>query len=131
MIGMEQAARKPFRLLPIIIVIYTVSFFLPICIFDDGTIGPSGAAAFVECLTCEMYPTFILDLPNVPFCIGLLCLLGRHWLCAGMMGSLALVGGVLVGILFNGDHPNQLASGYYAWLSSMALLVVAGFARSR
>lgn len=127
------SAHSPLVLVCLILAIYAASFALPIYTNDDGTIplDASGAAVFRECVL-SMYLVFTWPAvaPNLLLVLGVGLLAHRSWGGAGACGGIGLAGAILVAVLAQlGDSERQLnlASGYYAWASSMALLAVAGW----
>jgi hypothetical protein len=126
----------PFVLVCLILMVYAASFALPVVYAKTGEDGtnsaPLSALDVIELLLVGgEYVLYSPALsPNLLLVLGVSLLATRSWAGATTCGILALAGALAVPILgplvdsdLQGLH---LASGYYAWLSSMALLGVGG-----
>ena len=129
-----SAGMQHIRLLPVIMVVFVMSFIFPIIKDGEGRY-PHRLTAAEELFTLlrnEMYPIFgwcALSL-NVPFCVGVCCLAFQRWTLSRLFASLAvgLALAVPITVNFIGPWPDDhlvLCSGYYLWLSCMALLLLA------
>jgi hypothetical protein len=123
----------PLRFFPWILVIYSTSFFLPVFPDVEYSIdGNSGLMFFVELLLDDEEPAYIAHVPNVALWIGLTALVFRKWLLARICGVVAFLAALLIAITFwTSGFLINFAVGYYAWLCSMALLLIAIILKSR
>jgi hypothetical protein len=100
-------------------VLYGVSFFLP------ASKGLLGFQAFF--FSVLMVFTIPMWLANPLFWLGLALLSGRQWQAARFYGLLALVLGLSESWMFW----EELSTGYFLWVGSMALLAAAGWCGCR
>jgi hypothetical protein len=123
--------QQPLRFFPWILVIYTFSFFAPV-LAEDAIPFPknSGAAFFIALLNDTEEKGYIPLLPNLALWLGLIAILRQRWILARVCGVAGVFGAGLIGIVL-WDYRFRFDIGYYAWLSSMILLVVASFLKSR
>jgi hypothetical protein len=108
---------------------YTISLMLPTG--GEFHMKNSGAATFYGCLT-GMYGmiTCWATLPNFALWSGLVFLACRAWMGVVVCGLYGVAVSILVAVLLSFDEtPLDLGIGYYAWVASMGLLLLAGLFR--
>jgi hypothetical protein len=123
--------KSPLRFFPWLLVIYNFSFFAPV-MAEDGITLPnnSGAAVFLALLTDPENLGYIPLLPNAALWAGAVTLLLRKWILARICGFVGLSAAILIGIILWNDR-FSFDIGYYAWVASMAFLVIASLLKSR
>ena len=120
---------------------YVASMAAPVS-SRDGKYPPNstGLAVFLSCFKRAECPeiNLLVSSPNFSFAGGVLALLVRRGLIAAIMAGLGAVFGILLPIigywLMITDDPqavsdDRLAAGYYLWISSLILLMIAGVQR--
>jgi hypothetical protein len=119
----------------VIVATYAAALVLPTG-SDPDVRHNSGAWVLIDCLRESKCPPlgWLAASPNLALILGLFSLRQRSWLAAGLCGAYGLAGGLLVVVFVKANHPGaplDLASGYYAWVASMVLLVIGGVFRLR
>jgi hypothetical protein len=76
--------------------------------------------------------TYIAHIPNLALWIGLAALVFRKWVLARICGVVAFLGALYIAIAqWSSGFRVEFGVGYYAWLCSMGLLLVASILKSR
>jgi len=138
--AMIPGRNQPVRLLPIIVLAYCISF--PMSMFLGRSDNPGSRSTAIEVLyesvTAPEYPFLWFCAPalNIPFWLGIYCLALQKWqLARGFAAASLLVAALVpsaIGFLGPATDDNlSLGPAYWAWLTSMVLLLLASLSRLR
>jgi len=103
--------------------VFAISLALPVLVDEHYY---SGAKCFVDCLLeNNEVPACVATMPNFSLLAGILALAVGSRGLAGLCGAFSLLFALFVGwaVSEDGKVP-RLTVGYYAWVSSMALLLI-------
>jgi hypothetical protein len=121
----NETQRVRRRRVGIVLAVYVVSLALPL--FSHMDYYYPGARIFVDCLTDfgspAGPPACGAALPNFLLWFGVFSLARGNRGMSALCGTISLLFSLLIGWAAHGDG-RHLATAYYAWISSMALLTL-------